>query len=157
MRAKTYIMIKPGFADSGEMLDALREKLLEYNFAVEVEGFVKYTVADARRHYAEHVGKNFYPNLEQYITSDRAYGVVVYKNVNAREFFSGKVITDGREVVKSLRAYAEALMPNFYNQTRNAVHGSDGPSSAEKEISLFKDMLKREAGANASPKIILDV
>ena len=28
------------------------------------EGYIRYTKEDAKKHYAEHVGKDFYPNLE---------------------------------------------------------------------------------------------
>lgn len=88
----------------------------------------------ANRHYQEHLEKPFYPMLRDFITSspvialaiegDNAVGVVrtLVGVTNPQKAAPGTVRGD--------------LGINF---TKNLVHGSDSPASAEREIGLFFD------------------
>ncbi|MCB0975094.1 MAG: nucleoside-diphosphate kinase [Actinobacteria bacterium] len=86
----------------------------------------------ARRHYAEHVEKGFYPELEDFITR----GPVVALAVQG---------PDAPAVVRLMMGVtnpAEAAPGTIRGDlgilfTENLVHGSDSPESAARELNLF--------------------
>lgn len=86
----------------------------------------------AKRHYAEHEGKGFFPGLVEYITSAPIVAMVI----------------SGNDAIEGCRATIGATNPikagpgtirGDYGQTigRNLVHGSDSPESAEREIAIW--------------------
>lgn len=86
----------------------------------------------AAKHYAEHIGKPFYPNLVKYITSGPIVAMVFqgYQAVQGIRHVLGA--TDPCEAdVGSIRAdYAQL-------KAYNTVHGSDSIESAEREINIY--------------------
>ena len=88
----------------------------------------------ARRHYGVHADKPFFDSLVEYITS----GPIV-----AMVFSGDSAITRAREIMGSTdpaKAAAGTIRANFGESIeRNAVHGSDAPETALKEIELFFD------------------
>lgn len=86
----------------------------------------------AAQHYAEHVGKPFYPNLLKYITSGPIVAMAFqgYRAVQGIRHVLGA--TDPCEAdVGSIRADFAQL------KAYNTVHGSDSLESAEREINLY--------------------
>ncbi len=90
------------------------------------------TPEQAKRHYAEHEGKGFFPGLVEYITSTPVVAMVI----------------EGEDAIEGCRATIGATNPikatpgtirGDYGQTigRNLVHGSDSPASAEREVAIF--------------------
>lgn len=86
----------------------------------------------ARRHYAEHVEKPFFPDLLEFITRGPTVAMVV----------------EGTEAVGVVRALMGATNPRdaapgtirgdlAIEVTENLVHGSDSSESATREIELF--------------------
>lgn len=86
----------------------------------------------AKKHYQEHVEKDFYPDLETFITS----GPVV------------AMILEGEEAIEVARKLNGATDPVMAvpgsirgdlgrKKTENIVHGSDSKESAAREINLF--------------------
>lgn len=86
----------------------------------------------ARRHYAEHVEKPFFPELLEFITRGPTVAMVV----------------EGTEAVAVVRALMGATNPRdaapgtirgdlAVEVTENLVHGSDSSESATREIDLF--------------------
>jgi len=88
----------------------------------------------ARRHYGVHADKPFFDSLVEYITS----GPIV-----AMVFSGDSAITRAREIMGSTdpaKAAAGTIRADFGESIeRNAVHGSDAPETALKEIELFFD------------------
>lgn len=93
---------------------------------------LRFDDALAERHYAEHVGKSFFPDLRAFITS----GPVV------------AALVEGPNAVKHVRTMMGATDPldsapgtirgDFATtKTENIVHGSDSPESAERERAIF--------------------
>jgi nucleoside-diphosphate kinase len=86
----------------------------------------------ARRHYAEHVEKPFFPELLAFITS----GPVV-----AMEWSGEDAITVSRDlmgVTDPKRAAPGTIRGDLgLAVTENLVHGSDGPESAVRELAIF--------------------
>jgi nucleoside-diphosphate kinase len=86
----------------------------------------------ARSHYGEHIGKPFFDDLVDFITCGPVVAMVV----------------EGEDSIDSIRDMMGKTNPRVsapgtlrgdfgINLSRNVVHGSDSPISAEREISLF--------------------
>ena len=86
----------------------------------------------ARRHYAIHEGKSFFPRLIQYITS----GPVVLMCIEGPRAIEAVRNTMG--ATNPLQAAAGTIRADFALDIEyNLVHGSDGPETARREIALF--------------------
>ena len=86
----------------------------------------------ARRHYAIHEGKSFFPRLIQYIT----YGPVVLMCIEGPRAIEAVRNTMG--ATNPLQAAAGTIRADFALDIEyNLVHGSDGPETARREIALF--------------------
>lgn len=86
----------------------------------------------AERHYAEHRGKNFFPELVSFITSAPIVAMVVEGEgaIGAVRRLMGK--TDPKE------AEPGTIRGDFgLFLTQNLIHGSDSLETAAREISLF--------------------
>ena len=86
----------------------------------------------AKKHYEMHIGKSFFNDLLEYITSTPIIAAVL----------------EGEGAVEKIRKIMGATDPAKADPgtirkdfgidiQRNAVHGSDSPESAEREINLF--------------------
>lgn len=142
MKENSYVMIKPEFANHQAIIDEVKQRLLEAGLMVREEAFIKYTRQDAQKHYAEHVGKDFYPELEKYITSDKAYGMVV-EGENAIATIRKLVGSTKNPEPGTIRFDIPALMGLELRVTQNVVHASDAVQSAEREIAIFEDIKSR--------------
>lgn len=86
----------------------------------------------SRQHYAEHVGKSFYPDLEAFITSGPVVAMVVEgpEAISVMRTLMGK--TNARESAPgTIRGDLGA------SRQMNLIHGSDGPDAAKREISTY--------------------
>ncbi|MSS45783.1 nucleoside-diphosphate kinase [Cutibacterium sp. WCA-380-WT-3A] len=86
----------------------------------------------AREHYAEHVGRDYYTPLEEFITSGPLVAVVLEgrKAISVVRAMNGK--TDCAEALPG------TIRGDFGTQkNHNLVHASDCPESAEREIGLW--------------------
>jgi nucleoside-diphosphate kinase len=127
----TFIMVKPdGVARGlvGEVISRFEAKGLELTAA----RMMVIDEALARRHYAEHVDKSFFGELLEFITS----GPVV-----ATAWSGESAIAIGRTLMgptNPAEAPPGTIRGDFGLEiTNNIVHGSDGPESAERELSIF--------------------
>ncbi len=86
----------------------------------------------AERHYEEHVGKAFFAELVEFITSGPIVAMVV-EGPSAV-----KVVRDMMGATDPLQAAPGTIRGDFALEIgENVVHGSDGVASAEREISLY--------------------
>ena len=138
MKQLTYIMVKPEFAEMPEVIAAVKAEAEKAGMTILREKFVRYTVEIAQKHYAEHFrgsyenAKSFYTKLEDYITSGRAYGMVM-EGENAIETM--------RTIIKRLRTEIPPVSDDpDVNITKNVLHGSDCVESADNEIAIFDSM-----------------
>lgn len=127
----TFIMVKPdGVARGlvGEIISRFERKGLE------LTQIRMLTIEEdlARRHYAEHVEKPFFPELLEFITS----GPVV-----AMEWSGESAISVGRALMGAtdpMQAAPGTIRADYgLAVTHNLVHGSDGPESAARELEIF--------------------
>lgn len=141
MKQTSYVMVKPGFANNDKVVAEVKKRLKENGISILEEGFIRYDEAHAKRHYHEHVGKSFYPELEAYITSDMAYGMKV----------------EGEDAIARIRALAGSTknpepgtirydIPEMLGIerriTENVVHSSDSEESAKNELAIFNELLE---------------
>lgn len=137
MTERTFMMIKPD--------GVKRAKIGEIIKRIENKGYhitkMKMVLPDEKllaQHYAEHVGKSFYPSLLRYMTSGPVIAMVcegtnivagwrtLMGTTNPTKAAPGTIRGDlGREWD------VEAMM--------NIVHGSDSVEAAEREIALWFD------------------
>ncbi len=86
----------------------------------------------AKRHYAEHVNKPFYPGLEQFITGAPVLAMVV----EGLEVI--RVVREMLGATSGLKATAGTIRGDFSaSRQMNLVHASDGPDAAKREIGLY--------------------
>lgn len=144
---KSYVMIKPEFANYDSVIEEVKRRLENAGIKILEERFVRYDKQSADLHYAEHIGKEFYPNLLKYITSDKAYGMLV-EGENAIE----KIRTlagSTKDPAKGTIRYDIPLMLGLERRiTQNVVHSSDSEESATREIAIFNDMPEQEENQN---------
>lgn len=128
---KTLILLKPDTVQRGlvgEVLKRFEQKGLQI---VEMR-MLRFTPELAARHYAEHVGKDFYPGLEQYILS----GSVVAAILEGPEAIA--VVRGMLGPTNGIKAPAGTIRGDFsLSNQQNLVHASDGPESAAREIAIF--------------------
>ncbi|WP_123040799.1 nucleoside-diphosphate kinase [Cohnella candidum] len=128
---RTYLMIKPDGVQRGligEIVGRFERKGLKLIGAK----LMQVSVETAERHYAEHVGKDFYPPLLEFITSSPVFAMV-WEGDNA--------VAQARVLIgktNSLEADPGTIRSDFALHTRfNLIHGSDSVENAEREISIF--------------------
>ncbi|KAG9394080.1 Nucleoside diphosphate kinase [Carpediemonas membranifera] len=129
---KTLALIKPGMYDHiGQVMTEIARAGLKI---IRLQMLVL-SREDAMEFYAEHQGKPFFDNLVEMMISEP---------IVAMELMGPSAISAWRRLMgptEKDRARMEA--PNSIrakfarNNTYNAVHGSDSPASAEREIAFF--------------------
>ncbi len=130
---RTFVAVKPDGIQRGligEVISRLERRGLK------LVG-IRLMVVDedlARLHYAEHVNRPFFPSLVDFITS----GPIV-----AMIWEADNAVALSRQTIGSTNP-AEATPGTIradlgIDTSRNIVHGSDSPESAEREINLFFD------------------
>ena len=128
---QTLVLIKPD-AVKKQHIGAIIMRFEERGLKISAMRMLTIDKETAAKHYAEHVEKSFYPELESFITS----GPVV------------AMIIEGDSAISAVRQMAGATDPMkaqpgtiradyAINVTQNALHASDSQESALREISVF--------------------
>lgn len=128
---KTLVLIKPDGVQRG-LIGEIVTRLERRGLKLSGMKFMQMTSELASTHYEAHVGKPFYDGLVSYITS----GPIV------------AMVWEGKDAIQIVRTTmgatnAAAAAPGTIRGDlaveigRNLVHGSDGPESAAREVSLF--------------------
>jgi nucleoside-diphosphate kinase len=127
----TYVMVKPDGVSRGlvgEVIGRFEKKGLK------LERLQMLTVSEelARRHYAEHVERPFFPELLSFITS----GPVV-----AMEWSGNEAVAVARTLMGPTNPVAAppgTVRGDLASViTENIVHGSDSVESAARELAIF--------------------
>ncbi len=128
---RTLVIIKPDAVQRGligEIITRLERRGLR------IAGMKLIQVSDelARRHYAVHDGKPFFPGLIQFITS----GPVVVIALEGKDAIAITRATLGATAPG--KAAAGTIRADFAMDIGyNLVHGSDGPETAAQELALW--------------------
>jgi nucleoside-diphosphate kinase len=86
----------------------------------------------ADQHYAEHVDKDFYPPLRDFVTSGPSIAMIVEGDQAIEVVRALNGVTDGRKAAPGTIRGDYSL-----SNRENLVHGSDSPESASREIKLW--------------------
>ena len=151
MKELSYVMVKPGFANDQSIINEVKDRLKGANLAILEEGFVNYTPEDSKIHYSAHVSKPFYGELEEYLISDKAYGMIVEGEdaiVEIRKLVGSKNLEPGTirfDILNKLGliTFNEDGTKSF-NMTKNVVHATGEKGEEIAEIAIFKELLARE-------------
>lgn len=141
MKQTSYVMIKPEFANKSIVILLIKEKLAACGLKIEEEGFVQYDEEHAKQHYCKHVNEEYFPKLEKYITSDKAYGMVVSGD-NAIAKIRALCGATKNPEKGTIRYNIPKLLHLPIRVTENVVHSSDSPEAAEREIAIFRVLRK---------------
>jgi len=90
------------------------------------------TGADADRHYAEHLEREFYPPLRAFVTSGPLVALVLEGDEAVEVVRALNGATDGRKAAPGTIRGDLSL-----SNRENLVHGSDSLESATREIALW--------------------
>ena len=128
---KTLILLKPDCVERrliGEIIGRLERKGLN----VIAMKMLRITPAMSKQHYAEHVSKPFYPNLEDFITSSP----IVAMAVEGLEVI--RVVREMLGATNGLKAAPGTIRGDFSSSRQmNLVHASDSEESAIRELELY--------------------
>ena len=131
MPERTLVLIKPDGVKR-QLIGEIIRRLEQKNLRIIGIKMMKFDSALADDHYSEHVGKDFYPALKDFIISGPCVAMVL----------------EGRECIITVRNIIgntdpmNALPGSIRGDlalevTQNLIHGSDSSATAEKEIPLF--------------------
>jgi nucleoside-diphosphate kinase len=127
----TFVMIKPDGVRRG-LVGEIISRFERKGLALERVRSLTIDETLARRHYAEHVDKGFFPELLSFITS----GPVV-----AMEWSGEGAVAVARTIMGATNpadAAPGTIRADFgLLVTENLVHGSDSVPSAERELGIF--------------------
>ena len=130
---RTLVLMKPDCLQrrlAGRVLARFEDKGLN----IVALKLMRVTPELAQRHYAEHVEKGWYPNLERFITGGPIIAMIV-EGVEAIQ-----VVRDLAGATNGRKAAPGTIRGDFScSQQMNLVHASDGPESAVREIEIFFD------------------
>ncbi|MGV7929260.1 MAG: nucleoside-diphosphate kinase [Spirochaetota bacterium] len=130
-RERTLSMIKPD-AVGKNIIGEIYSRFEKNGLRIAASRMLRLSVEDARRFYAEHEGQPYFEPLIDFMTS----GPIL-----AQVLEGDDAIAKNREIMgktNSPEAEPGTIRRDFgENNRRNAVHGSDGVKSAEREIAFF--------------------
>lgn len=128
---RTLVLLKPDCVQR-RLIGQLISRFENKGYAVIAMKMLQLTPELARQHYAEHVGKPFYPGLESYITS----GPLVAMVVEGREAI--RVVREMVGATSGLKATPGTIRGDYgTSRQMNLVHASDGPEAARREIEIY--------------------
>lgn len=128
---KTFLMVKPDGVKRqvvGDIIDRFERR----GFTMKAAKLMNVPRELAEEHYAEHKEKPFFGELVDFITSGPVFAMV----------------WEGENIIKLARVMMGATKPEESQPgtirgdyavtiSENVIHGSDSPSSAEREINLW--------------------
>ena len=137
MTQRTLVLLKPDTVRRGlvgEVLSRFEAKGLSI-VALEQRTI---DAGHADTHYAEHVEKDFYPPLRDFVTSGPLVALVLEGDEAIEIVRALNGATDGRKAAPGTIRGDLSL-----SNRENLVHGSDSPESAEREIGIWFPELSR--------------
>jgi nucleoside-diphosphate kinase len=132
---RTLVLLKPDCVQRrlmGRIISRFEEKGLN----IVAMKMLRVTPDLAKRHYAEHVSKPFYPGLEKFITGGDSQTPVLAMIVEGLEVI--RVVREMLGATSGLKAQAGTIRGDYSSSRQmNLVHASDGAEAAAREIDLY--------------------
>ena len=128
---RTLVLLKPDCLQR-RLMGPILGRLEQKGFNVIALKLMRVAPELARRHYAEHVRKPWYPALEAFITASPIVAAVVEGPEAVR------VVREMVGATHGLKAAPGTIRGDYgTSQQMNLVHASDGPEAARREIDIF--------------------
>lgn len=128
---RTLILVKPDGVRRG-LVGEVVSRIERKGFTLEALELRTLDRATAEEHYGEHVGKGFYAELVDFITS----GPLVAMCVAGEDAIAGMRTIMG--ATNPIEATPGSIRGDFATIIgENIVHGSDAPDSAARELGIF--------------------
>ncbi len=127
----TFAMLKPDAVGAGK-IGMILAHVEKSGFAIRAMRMVRLTRVEAEAFYAVHLGRPFYPELVEFVSS----GPVVAMVLEAADAVSGwRGAIGATDPVEAAAGTIRRLFAE--SKGRNAVHGSDSDENARREIAFF--------------------
>ncbi len=130
---RTLVLVKPDGVQRG-LVGQVVDRLERRGLKLIGLKLMRMDEALANQHYAEHVGKPFFPGLRDFITSGPLVAAA-FEGVNAVQ-----LVRSTMGATNPLDAAPGSIRADFgVDLGRNVIHGSDSPESGERELGIFFD------------------
>ncbi len=128
---RTLVLLKPDCVQR-RLMGRIISRLEDKGLAIVAMKMIWIDSELAKKHYAEHVHKPFYPGLEKFITAAPVVALVV-EGIEAI-----RIVRDMLGPTNGRVAPAGTIRGDFsISRQMNLVHASDGPEAAAREIALY--------------------
>ena len=128
---RTFVIVKPDAVADGHV-GAILERYEAAQLTIEAIELREITGDFADRHYASHVGKDYYPDLREFMTEGPLVALVLSGDDAIARVRKLNGATD------PAKAESGTIRAEFASTLRrNAVHASDSPETAASEVSLW--------------------
>lgn len=128
---RTFVAIKPDGVKRG-LIGRIIQRFEDKSYKIVGMKLMNVSAETAAKHYEEHQGKDFYPNLIKFITSGPIVAMAI----------------EGLDVIKGVRHIVGATNPDNADvgsiradfasfNTMNLIHASDCEISAKRELNLY--------------------
>ena len=128
---RTLVLIKPDAIANKHIGDIIKH-YENAGFKIAAMKLMQMTEEIAAKHYAEHIGKPFYKDLVEFMTSSPLVAMVLTgENAIAKVREVNGATNPANAADGTIRKlYADSV-------TKNAVHASDSPENAAREVAIF--------------------
>lgn len=133
----TFTMIKPGAVQKGFIVPIL-DKINRAGFRISAMKLTKLSTEQAEMFYSVHVGKAFFQELTEYMSTGPII-VAILRKENAVEDF--RKLIGATDPVKAEEGTIRKLFAESVQ--KNAIHGSDCDENANIEADFFFSRLER--------------
>ena len=127
----TLLIVKPDGVRRGLIGEVLR-RVEDKGLTIDSMRLMTIDRATAERHYDEHVGKPFFGELVDFITSGP---VVVAKISGEQAIIAWRTLMGPTNPIDAAPGSIRGDFATLIGE--NIAHGSDSPASAERELGLF--------------------
>jgi nucleoside-diphosphate kinase len=128
---RTLFIVKPD-ATARNLVGKILAHVEDKGFRITEARYTRLTREQCNEFYAEHLGKGFFPELVDFMTSGPVMVCCLEREA---------AVTTLREVIGATdpAQAAEGTVRKLYAESkgRNSVHASDSGASAEREVKLF--------------------
>jgi nucleoside-diphosphate kinase len=131
MSQRTLVLLKPDAVRRG-LVGNILSRFEAKGLSIVALDMRTIDASKADEHYAEHVEKDFYPPLRDFVTSGPMLAMILEGDEAVEVVRALNGATDGRKAAPGTIRGDLSL-----SNRENLVHGSDSPESAEREIKIW--------------------
>jgi nucleoside-diphosphate kinase len=131
MSQRTLVLLKPDAVRRG-LVGNILSRFEAKGLSIVALDMRTIDASKADEHYAEHVQKDFYPPLRDFVTSGPMLAMILEGDEAVEVVRALNGATDGRKAAPGTIRGDLSL-----SNRENLVHGSDSPESAEREIKIW--------------------